>query len=162
MAMLKSATPGWKITEESVKSQLHLTGKQGAQLERIVLAGRKVLFSKESHQLMLKELDGPGTISQKIGQGVAGLMALLWQEHPALPPNLMIPGGMLLVVVVADFLKKAGQEVTDAEIGGAIETMTTAILHAGGIDSDKVASMGDKASTAPAQPAKPAQKAVMP
>ena len=87
MAMLKAATPVGKITEQSVTAQLHLTPQQAQQMQRIVLAGKKVLFSKESHHLMLKELDGPGTISQKIGQGVAGLIGLLWQESKnSLPP----------------------------------------------------------------------------
>ena len=145
MAMLKAATPVGKITEQSVTAQLHLTPQQAQQMQRIVLAGKMVLFSKESHHLMLKELDGPGTISQKIGQGVAGLMGLLWQESKnSLPPNLLIPAGMVLVVVVADFLRQTGQQITDQDIGSAIEAMTTAILHASGVDPDKVAAMGEK------------------
>lgn len=162
MAMLQTASGG-KITEQSMTAQMHLTPQQTPQLQRIVLAGKKVLFSKESHQLMLKELDGPGTISQKIGQGVAGLMGLLWQESKqSLPPNLLIPAGMILVVTVADFLRQAGQQITDQDIGGAIEAMTTAILHASGVDPDKLAAMGENAGKKPAgKTAQPAQKAVM-
>jgi len=134
---------GGKITESSLKSQMHLTPQQSSQLDRIVLAGKKVMFSKQSHQMMLRELEGPGTLAQKLGQGVAGLMALLWQESKqSLPPQLLIPGGMILVTVAADFLRQAGQSVTDQDIGQGIEAMVTALLHASGADPDKVAEIG--------------------
>ena len=157
--MLKTlAAPLGKITPDSMRAQMHLSGKQGDQLDRIVLAGKKVMFSKESHQLMLKQLDGPGTIAQKIGQGVAGLIALLWQEsHQSLPPQLLIPAGMVLVAIAADFLNQSGQQVTDQDIGQATEAMVTAVLHAGGVNPDKVAEIGASAGKPGAKivPAKP-------
>ena len=152
MAMLKTTTkeagapkgsPAGKLSPESIKAQMHLNGNQGAQLDRIVLAGKKVMFDKSSHKMMLEQLDGPGTIAQKLGQGVAGLIALLWQESKqSLPPQLLIPSGMILVAVAADFLRQAGQDVSDQDIGQAIEAMVTAVLHAGGVDPDKLAEIG--------------------
>lgn len=134
-----------KLSPESIKAQMHLNGNQGAQLDRIVLAGKRVMFDKSSHKMMLEQLDGPGTIAQKLGQGVAGLIALLWQESKqSLPPQLLIPAGMILVAVAADFLRQAGQEVTDQDIGQGIEAMVTALLHAGGVDPDKLAEIGGR------------------
>ena len=153
--MLKTATndagapkgaPAGKTSPAAIRAGLHLDAKQGAQLDRIVLAGKKVLFSKQSHQMMLKELEGPGTLAQKLGQGVAGLMALLWQESKqSLPPQLLIPAGMVLVAVAGDFLRQAGEPVTDQDIGGGIEALVTALLQATGVDPDRVAEMGGKA-----------------
>ncbi len=132
-----------KTSPEAIRAGLHLTDKQGAQLDRIVLAGRKVMFAEQSHKLFLDQLDGPGTIAQKMGQGVAGLMALLWQESKqSLPPELLIPGGMVLVAVAADFLRKGGMDVTDQDVAGGIEALVTALLQAGGVDPDRVAEMG--------------------
>lgn len=150
MAMLKTPTDSpkasaGKITPDSVRGDLHLNPKQGAQLDRIVLAGKRVMFSKESHAMMLEQLDGPGTLAQKLGQGVAGLIALLWQEsRQSLPPELLIPSGMVLVAVAADFLRQAGQPVTDQDIGGGIEALVTALLQAGGVDPDKLAEAGGR------------------
>ena len=97
--------------------------------------------------MMLEQLDGPGTLAQKLGQGVAGLIALLWQEsRQSLPPELLIPSGMVLVAVAADFLRQAGQPVTDQDIGGGIEAMVTALLQAGGVDPDKLAEAGGRTS----------------
>ena len=146
-----------KISPESLIESMHLTGNQKAQLERIVLAGQKVMFSEKSHRLMLEQLDGPGPIAQKIGQGVAGLIALLRQEsRGSLPPELLILAWMILCAVVAQFLREAGQDVSDQDIGVAIETMTNALLHASGVDPDKlsaIASQGAKPEAGQAEQA---------
>lgn len=141
--------PAGKTSPEAIRAGMHLTGSQGAQLDKIVLAGRKVMFSEQSHKLFLEQLDGPGTIAQKLGQGVAGLMALLWQESKqSLPPQLLIPGGMVLVAVAADFLRKGGMDVSDEDVAGGIEAMVTALLQAGGVDPDKMAEMGSRSGDA--------------
>jgi hypothetical protein len=131
------------LSPEALQAKLHLSPQQAGQLQRIVLAGRKVMFSKQSHHMMIEQLQGPGPIAQKLGEGTAGLMALLMQESKnSLPPSLLIPAGMVLLAYAADFLRKSGQKVSDADIGEAINVMTSAILHAGGVDADKLAAIG--------------------
>lgn len=144
-----------KITPESLEAKMHLDKKMRVQLDRIVTAGLKVMFSPQSHQLMLKQMDGPQPIAQKIGEGVAGLMSMLFQEsNRSISPKLLIPAGTILCAHAALWLRKVGQTVTDQDIGNAIEAMTTAILHAVGIDPDKlsqIAASGKMPSrTAPA------------
>ena len=76
--------PAGKTSPEAIRAGLHLQPKEAAQLDRIVLAGRKVMFAKQSHKMFLEQLDGPGDIAQKLGQGVAGLMGLLFTAQSAL------------------------------------------------------------------------------
>jgi hypothetical protein len=121
----------------------------------MVLAGMAIMFSKKSHPLFLKQLQGPDPISYKIGKGVAGLCGLMMSEsRNSLPPNLLIPAGTVLVAEVAQWLNKAGTTVTTQDVAGAIETMTDSVLHAGGVDPEKVKQIGGAhlAKTA-AQPA---------
>jgi len=135
--------PAGKTSPEAIRAGLHLTGSQGAQLDKIVLAGKKTMFSESSHKMFLEQLDGPGTVAQKLGQGVAGLMGLLWQESKqSLPPQLLIPAGMVLVAVAADFLRQGGMDVTDEDVAGGIEALVTALLQAGGVDPEKMAEIG--------------------
>ena len=142
------ANDAGKTSPEAIRAGLHLSGNQGAQLDRIVLAGKKVMFSKQSHKMFLEQLDGPGTTAQKLGQGVAGLMGLLWQEsRQSLPPQLLIPAGMVLVSVAADFMRKGGMDVSDEDIAGGIEALVTALLQVAGVDPDKVAEMGARGGT---------------
>lgn len=135
--------PAGKTSPEAIRAGLHLSGNQGAQLDKIVLAGKKVMFSEQSHKMFLEQLDGSGTVAQKLGQGVAGLMGLLWQEsRQSLPPQLLIPAGMVLVAVAADFLRQGGMDVTDEDVAGGIEALVTALLQAGGVDPEKMAEIG--------------------
>jgi hypothetical protein len=155
------AMAGGKITQKSVREQMQLTPQQAQQLDRIVLAGKKAMFSAKSHKLFLEQLKGPGTIEMKLGQGVAGLMALLAQESKgSLPPPLLIPAGLVLLAVAADFLRESGTDVPDDAVAGAIEIMVNAILTAVGIDPDKVAAAADR-GPAPKGAPKPPAKAPM-
>lgn len=139
------------MTPEGLKAKMHLTPEQSQQLDRIVLAGKKVMFSERTHKMMLEQLDGPAPVSQKIGQGVAGLLALLRQEsRGSIPPNLLIPAGMILCAVAAQFLRQAGQEVTDQDIGAAIEAMTSAVLYATGVNPEKLAQASERGGKPPA------------
>ena len=141
--------PEGKTSPEAIRAGLHLNDKQSAQLDKIVLAGKRVMFDSRSHKMFLEQLDGPGTTAQKLGQGVAGLMGLLWQEsRQSLPPELLIPAGMVLVAVAADFLRKGGMDVSDEDVAGGIESLMTALFQAGGVDPDKVAEIGARGSDA--------------
>lgn len=156
----KAPKAGGQITPQSVQEQMHLTPQQAQQLERIVLAGRKVMFSAESHHLMSEQMDGPGPIAEKLGQGAAGLMGLLMQESKgSIPPNLIIPAGLILLAHAADFMRQAGDTVTDQDIAAGMGVMVSATLSASGIDPDKVAQIGaQSAQSAQKIPAKESAK----
>ena len=140
-----------RTSPEAIQAAMHLQPQQQAQLQRIVLAGQKVMFDAKTHHLMLEQLQGPDPLPVKLGRGIAGLMALLWQESKrALPPNLMIPAGMVLVAYAAKFLRDAGEQVSDKDFGEAVKVMTSAMLGAAGVDPDKL--------TAAARPAQGAMK----
>jgi hypothetical protein len=139
--LLKSA--GNQFSPQAIQAKMHLNPQQMQQFQRIVLAGQKVMFDQKTHKLLMQQLQGPGTVAMKIGQGVAGLMGLLMKEsNNSLPPNLIIPAGMVLVAHAADFLRQTGQQVQDQDVAQAVKIMTTAILHAGGVDPDKLAAAG--------------------
>ena len=156
----KPSKGGGQLTPEALLAKMHLTPQKAQQLDRIVLAGKKAMFSEQSHSMMLDQLKAPGPISQKIGTGVAGLVGLLWQEsQQSLDPSLLVPAGVILCAVVAEFLRGAGQEVSDQEVGSAIETMTHAVLSAGGVDPDKLANAGARGAQGAAPSAAPAPTA---
>ena len=154
--MLKSATA--KTTPEAVQASLHLNPQQQQQLQRIVIAGQKVMFDAKTHHLMLDQIKAPGPLPQKLGMSIAGLLGLLWQEsRNSLPPNLMIPAGMVLLAYAAQFLNRAGQSVSDLDFAAAAKVMVTTVLKAGGVDPDKLAEYGAKGLGGAAQPTAPSR-----
>ena len=143
---------GGQITPESVMQGLHLQPAQQEPLQRIVLAGKKVMYSEQTHAIVAQTLQGPGPLPKKLGEGIAGLMGMLAKEAKgALPAPLLIPAGMVLVAEGADFMRRAGQQVTDVDVGQAFEYMVGAVLRVMKIDPAKLGT-----GAAPGAPAAPA------
>jgi hypothetical protein len=133
------------LSPDSLRAQMKVQGPQGEQLDRIVLAGKKVMFSEQSHELVMQQLQGPGELRDKIGQGVAGLLGLLMQEsNNSLPPELLIPAGLILVAEAVRFLREAGQDVSDEDVGGSMAVLVSSLMRAGGVDPEKAKELGGK------------------
>lgn len=133
------------LTPGAIRSQMHIPANLQDAYQRIVLAGMKVMFDKSTHKLMLEELDGPGTMGEKLGKGIAGLMILLVQQsNGTLPPQLIIPAALELLAHAADFLKKSGQQVSNEDFGEASQVAISEIMRQFNLDPDKVAAIGSR------------------
>ena len=153
--IVQAQTPA-TLTPQSVAAHMHLNPQQAQQMQRIVIAGMKVMFSPQSHQLVLKSLGGPAPMAQKLGQAIAGLMGLLMKESQnSLPGNLLVPAGMVLLAHAADFLNKSGQPISDQDIGAAMQTFVRAVMGAVGLDPQKVVASAQARQQAPVAPAQP-------
>ena len=134
---------GDDLTKESVEENIKMPPELQEAYERVVIAGMKVMFSKESHKVMLKELQREGPMDQRLGKGIAGLMLLLVKEsNNTIPPEVIIPAGMKLMMEAVDFMRETdlGQP-TNAEIGGGMQIMISTILEKFGIAPDKMEQM---------------------
>lgn len=131
------------MSPKAVMAAMHVNPQQKQQLERIVAAGMKVLFDKSTHQMMIDAMQGDGPIEQKLGQGIVRLIGVLWSESKgSIPPELLIPAGMVLLAEAADFMNQAGQTVTPEQFGKANEIMLDTLLQQAGVSSDKLAEKG--------------------
>lgn len=145
----KMARPeGDDIDTETIKKNIKMPPELQEAYERVVIAGMKLMFSKESHKLMLDELRKEGPLGQKLGMGIAGLMLLLIKEsNGTIPPEVIIPAGINLITRAADFIRKSKLEkITNADIGDAMEVMITTILQKFGVEPEKLAQMLDQFS----------------
>ena len=148
---VSDAAAGGDLSPQAVMSKMHLTPQQQQQMQRIVMAGLKVMFDAQTHKMMLKQLDGPDPLPHKVGIGVAGLVALLLREsNNSIPPNLLIPAGLVLVAYACQWLQRAGDQMETQDVVMAMRTMTEVVLHAGGVDPAKLAAMGARGAGAQA------------
>lgn len=131
------------INSQVIKENINMPPELQEAYERVVIAGMKVMFSKESHDFMLKQLQQGGTLGEKLGKGVAGLLLVLFkQSNETMPPQVIIPAGVELVAQAADFLKEAGMEQpTNDDIGQGIEIMITTILQKFGVSPEQMQQM---------------------
>ena len=140
----KMARPeGDDIDVETIKKNINMPPELQEAYERVVIAGMKVMFSKESHKLMLDELQKEGPLGQKLGMGIAGLMLLLIKEsNGTIPPEVIVPAGINLISRAADFIRKSKLEkITNADIGDAMEIMISTILQKFGVEPEQMAQM---------------------
>lgn len=112
--------------------------------ERMVLAGMKVMFSRETHEMALQQIVGqPGPMGERLGKAMAGLMSLLFAESGgSLPPQLLIPVGTELLAQAADFLNEAGETVTSDDLAEAMGTMIETMFQAFGVDPEQLRQAG--------------------
>ena len=140
----KMARPdGEDLDTEAIKENIKMPPEFQEAYERVVIAGMKVMFSKESHKLMLDELQKEGPVGQKLGMGIAGLMLLLVKEsNNTIPPEVIIPAGVNLLSRAADFIRKSEiEKITNADIGDAMEVMISTILQKFGVEPEQMAEM---------------------
>jgi hypothetical protein len=140
----KMARPeGDELTPEAVKNGIKIPPDMQEAYDRVVVAGMKIMFSKETHGVMLKEMQKEGPVAQRLGQGVAGLMLVMVKEsNETMPPQIIIPAGVELLMQAVDFMKKTDlANPTNEEIGQAIQIMITTIMEKFGVDPAKFEQM---------------------
>jgi hypothetical protein len=134
---------GNDLSTKAVSDNINMPPELQEAYERVVVAGMKVMFSKESHRAMLKELERPGPIDQRLGKGVAGLMLLLFKEsNGTMPPAVIVPAGVKLLMEAVDFMRETGLgDPTNNEIGNGMQIMISIILEKFGVAPDKMEQM---------------------
>lgn len=84
--------------------------------ERVVLAGMKVMYSKDMQQDVQQIMGREGPIWKKLAEGVANLMTILdRQSGKGLPQEVIIPAAIELVNEYGDFLNQQGKTPVSPE-----------------------------------------------
>lgn len=160
----KGQSPDAPAAGKAVRDNIQVPPELQDAYERMVLAGRKVMFSQETHESSMSQLmKEQGPIADRLGRSIAGLVALLFSESGnALPPMVLIPVGTNLLSDAADFLNESGTEkVTNADLAEAMGTMIETLFEAFGITPEKIQEMaGGGFQAAPQQQAQPAPQGV--
>ena len=124
--------------------------KMGDSYDRVVTAGMKMLYSQENAEMMHSiVLNDEIPVANKLGEGIANLMVMMDnQGNGTIPKEIMVPAGITLMFEAADYLFEIGVEVTEEDLGAALELLMKGILVGYGIDPaamDKVIdAMGQK------------------
>jgi len=100
--------------ESAIKQKLE--SKQVSALNRILDAGNKLIFGKDTHYQILEDLtdDDDTKLSQELGEGAANLAVVMFQKSGGtMPQELIVPAGVILLARVCEFLSRTGHPVTD-------------------------------------------------
>ena len=160
MAGIIEKAQSGKITPQSVRSQMKIPPDKANAYERVVAAGKNILYSEQMQPQIDEMIKAPGSIGEKIGQGVVALMAILIDKsNGTMPPDLIIPAATELVAEVGDFLKQSGMDVSDQDVGEGMSSMIEIIMEKSGITPDQLPGLlkGDGQGAPAPDPAAPAE-----
>lgn len=142
--------PDGQITPQSVRAGVKLPPEKMAMYEKVVAAGRKILYSPQMDEQIQKLLEGPGDLAQKLGEGVVLLLAiLLSKSNGSIPGDLLIPAGIELVADAGDMLRKAGQKVTDKDVSRGTAVMIQDLMKRAGVSMDQLSQAAQSQAGAP-------------
>lgn len=100
--------------QQAIKEQLD--DKQNKALVRILDAGNKLLFGKDTHYDVMEGLadDDDTKLADELGKGGISIATMLFQKSGGtMPQELIIPAGVILMARVAEFLNQTGHKIND-------------------------------------------------
>ena len=131
----QAGTEPAELNPQAVRENMQVPPELEEALDRIIVAGKRVMFSDETAGMVEQALAGEGPIEDKLAEAITGLMGLLWeQSNQTMPPMLIIPAGLVLLAEAVDFLTGAGEQVSTEQYGTAIERTVNQILGMFGAD----------------------------
>ncbi len=127
--------------------------------ERLVLAAAKILYSEEAKDMVQQQMARQVPLPQMIGEGAAGLMAMvLKQAKGRISAPSVIAATLEVAAEVADFVSEAssGEMAVDEEVRRqAMQFAAATVMQGIGMDKGAVqgALMGQSQQAPQAQPA---------
>ena len=144
---------GDDITPELIKQNIQVPDELKEPYERVVLAGKKIMFDKKSHDKVREVIQGDGPLGVRLGKGVATLILMLYNESQAtMPPAVIIPAGVCLLGEAVDYIRKTKMEkINNNIVAEAIQVFVEAIVQSYGGDTNKMYSLFDQIGQQQAQ-----------
>jgi hypothetical protein len=162
-----------QFSPEKVASMMKIPPQFQAAYQRVILAGRKIMYSDQMSQQIAQLMQGQGSVGEKIGHGVVALISIILEKsNGTMPPQIIMPAGAELIAEAGDLLHKGGVPVTDKDLAQAMSVYVQEIMQRAKEAQAKKAQAGPQgqppqptaapqppAAPQPAQPAAPAMGA---
>lgn len=117
-------------------------------VQQIVLAGMKVMFSAQTHHLMLNSIAGDTDPAHAVGMGVTQLITLLYRESKGtMPIPAIAPAAILLCCEALDFMEKSGiVKVTPAIMDSTTQVVIGYLMQKVGLTPQKMSQIAQQAA----------------
>ena len=130
-----------------------------AAYDKIVLAGMKVMFSKETHGQLMQGLQQAEDKLTTAVEGIIGILGILFKEsRNTMPVGPMILAGQSLLMEALDFMEQGQMiEVTPEVLGQATQSYIETLLPKLGMSAEKMKAIMAQAQGVMDDPQKMAQ-----
>lgn len=115
---------------------------------KVVTAGEKFMFSEKTHKFMLDTLRSEGDLGEKVGEAMAGLLLVLFeQSNQKMPLEVMPSAGVYLIGKGGEFLERVtGEDITPDVSAKAIEVMFMTLGEKFGLPPDQLMMIAEKSA----------------
>lgn len=123
-------------------------------LKKTVSAGLMVMYSPQSHDMMVKQMQQPGEPTELAGEGTAKLMGLLYTEsRQTMPMKVLFPAATVLLCEGLDFMEKSGKiQITNDTVSAAMTSLSSNLLQLLHISQDQLHSIINKGAASIQKP----------
>lgn len=144
----------FEISADSFRAKMTLPPELKKAYEAGVKNGLLVMFGKNMRDETLKFMESGEDIPQTMADGIYSVVMFLFgQSNGTMPPQIIIPVGVELLAHAVDVAKRAGIEVTDADVAEGMGKFIEAVLTASGVGPEQMQKMVaggmDSGQTAP-------------
>jgi hypothetical protein len=110
-------------------------------VQKIYLAGMKLMYSPETHQIMLQQLQGSNFPAQSVARGIAALMTIMYRQSKGqMPIPAAAPAAILLACEALDFLEQTQHlQVTADLVSDTVQQLVAILLQKMGMTPDSMA-----------------------
>jgi len=96
---------------------------------RIVMAGKKIMYSEKSTEMVKTELNRPAPIDQKLAHAATGMILMMDKESKGtMPQDAAVLAGACLLLEMVDLVLKIGMPVTEQDVRDALDTFVTLVM----------------------------------
>ena len=124
--------------EQGIEGQIKPDMKNA--FDRIVVAGMKVMFDEQTHNMMVEQLNADDIVGS-VAEGITKLMGILYKESKEkMPIPAAIPASIVLMTKALDFAERTmGVQLTPDLVAEVTQATTESVLQAFGITKEMVA-----------------------
>jgi len=138
-AATEQAAPRFDQNAEIAKMAQAMGPEREEAFKRVVLAGKRILYGKETQGMIDQFMSADAPIEEKLGAGIANLLIMIDNKaNGNIPKDVMIPAGTLLLFDAADFLRQSGERISVEQMGAAYEHMFYGIFAGYGAAPEQV------------------------
>ncbi len=123
------------IAQTRAAVEQKVPAEQQDALQRILLAGQRILYDKQTNTEVEKRIQESKTPAEVAGGGALELLGILAHEsRGTLPPKLVGPSAIILMTEILDYLKQTGRIKGDAaDLETAARALSETMMKASGV-----------------------------
>lgn len=158
----ESSDPIIAKVQDSLRA--HVPAQYRVAVQKIVMAGMTVMFSPQTHHLLLKGIQNDTDPAHAVAMGVTQLITILFRESKGtMPIPAVAPAAILLCCQALDFMEKSGMvKVTPAIMDSVTQDVIAYLMQKVGLTPEKMSQIAQHAAQGGGAPAAPPAAAPAP